>query len=467
MALYRLSPHPYRSAMLALLAIALVTLGVLSVEGMLHRTALERQRTAVTDRLAVISAKLEGRLAAGLNLSRMLAAVISTRPDIGGEELDALCATLMAGNPLIRSLAVARDNTLVFVHPLAGNEAAIGMNYMANPAQRDTVLRAIRTRSTVVAGPLELVQGGTGLVSRSPIFVGPAGSRYWGIAAAVLHVDTLLRDAGADDPASPIVVSIRGEDGLGPEGATFFGDEAIQRSQPVTLDVRLADGSWRLYAMPRGGWYRVSPEQGMVRLGGAALAIVIGIAVFFWSDSNQRVRAMALTDPLTGLPNRALLGDRIAQAIISAGRQGQLLAVLHLDLDDFKPVNDAYGHRAGDAALVAVADRVHGAVRRSDTVARIGGDEFVVVLAQIARVSDAMLVAEKIVEMVRQPIDAQGHPVVLSVSVGIAIYPQDGGDVATLVSRADQAMYRAKQAGKNRAAQYGAPLQVNPPAPVP
>ncbi len=466
MAFHRLSPHPFRSAMLALLAMAIATMGVLLVETMLHRSALERQRTAVTDRLAVISARLEGRLAAGLNLSRMLAAVVSTRPEIGNEELTALSTALMAGNPLVRSLAVARDNTVVFVHPTGGNSAAVGMNYMANPLQRDAVLRAIRTRSTVVAGPLELVQGGIGLVSRSPIFVGPTGDRYWGIAAAVLHVDALLRDAGADAPDSPIAVSIRGEDGLGLGGATFFGDEAIQRSQAVILDVRLADGSWRLYAIPRQGWLEAAPEQAVVRLAGAALVILLGIGVFFWSDSNQRVRALALTDPLTGLPNRALLGDRIQQAIVTAGRQGQLLAVLHLDLDDFKPVNDDFGHRAGDAALVAVADRLHGAVRRSDTVARVGGDEFVVVLAQIARVTDAMLVAEKIIEMLREPIDAQGHAVTLSASVGIAIYPQDGSDVATLVSRADQAMYRAKQAGKNRAAQYGAPLQLSPRVPA-
>ncbi len=466
MAFHRLSPHPFRSAMLALLAMAIATMGVLLVETMLHRSALERQRTAVTDRLAVISARLEGRLAAGLNLSRMLAAVVSTRPDIGNDDLTALATALMAGNPLVRSLAVARDNTVVFVHPIGGNNAAIGMNYMANPLQRDAVLRAIRTRTTVVAGPLELVQGGIGLVSRSPIFVGPTGDRYWGITAAVLHVDALLREAGADDPDSPIALSIRGEDGLGPDGATFFGDETIQRSQPVTLDVRLADGSWRLYAIPRQGWLEAAPEQSVVRLAGGGLILLIGIGVFFWSDSNQRVRALALTDPLTGLPNRALLGDRILQAIVTAGRQGQLLAVLHLDLDDFKPVNDDFGHRAGDAALVAVADRLHGAVRRSDTVARVGGDEFVVVLAQIARVTDAMLVAEKIIEMVRQPIDAQGHSVTLSASVGIAIYPQDGSDVATLVSRADQAMYRAKQAGKNRAAQYGAPLHVTPRVPA-
>lgn len=467
MARHRLSPHRLRSAMLALLAVALVAAAVLVLEGMLHRSALERQRTAVTDRLAVVSAKLEGRLAVGPNLSRFLAAVISSRPEIDQTELTALSATLIAGNPLIRSLAIARGSTLVFIHPLAGNETAIGMNYMANAVQRDAVLRAIRTRTTVVAGPLQLVQGGTGLVSRSPIFVGPDGGRYWGIAAAVMHVDALLRDAGADDPASPIVVSIRGVDGLGPEGATFFGDEAIQRSQPVTLDVRLADGGWRLYAIPRTGWYAATPERDMVRLGGAAMALIVGIAVFLWNDSNQRVRALALTDPLTGLPNRALLGDRIAQAILAAGRQGQALAVLHLDLDDFKPVNDAYGHRAGDAALVAVADRLNGAVRRSDTVARVGGDEFVVVLAQIARPSDAMLVAEKIIEMVRRPIDAQGNAVILSASVGVALYPRDGNDVATLVSRADQAMYRAKQAGKNRAAEYGAPLTPNPPVPVP
>lgn len=467
MALYRLSPHPFRSAMLALLAMALVAAATLGIDTLLHRNALERQRTAVTDRLAVISAKLEGRLAGGLALSRMLAAVVAARPEIGQDELNTLAASLMAGNPLIRNLAVAPDSTVTFVYPLAGNENVLGMNYMAAPAQRDAVLRAIRTRSTVVGGPLALVQGGTGLVSRSPIFVGSGPGRYWGVAAVVLHVDTLLREAGADDPASPIAVSIRGEDGLGANGATFFGDEAVQRSQPVILDVRLADGYWRLYATPRGGWHDAAPERTLVRLGGAALAIAIGITVFLRSDANQRVRALALTDPLTGLPNRALLGDRIAQALAVAGRQGQLLAVLHLDLDDFKPVNDAWGHRAGDAALIEVGDRLNGAVRRSDTVARVGGDEFVVVLAQIARASDAMLVAEKIVDLVRQPIDAQGHTVTLSASVGVAIYPQDGHDVATLISRADQAMYRAKQAGKNRAAQYGAPLQVSPSEPVP
>ncbi|MGQ3075025.1 MAG: hypothetical protein ACT7A5_28440, partial [Ferrovibrionaceae bacterium] len=120
--------------MLALLAVALVTATVLVLEGMLHRSALERQRTAVTDRLAVISAKLEGRLSVGPNLSRFLAAVVSTQPEIDEAELTALSTTLMAGNPLIRSLAIARGSTLVFIHPRAGNESALGMNYMANPA---------------------------------------------------------------------------------------------------------------------------------------------------------------------------------------------------------------------------------------------------------------------------------------------------------------------------------------------
>lgn len=152
-------------------------------------------------------------------------------------------------------------------------------------------------------------------------------------------------------------------------------------------------------------------------------------------------------DPLTGLPNRALLLDRLAIAISNAKRHGNRVALLFLDLNDFKAINDTFGHATGDVALELVADCLASLVRESDTVSRHGGDEFLIVLAEVAQSADAGLIAEKVNVALGayQRIDNQA--VRLSASIGISIYPDDGKDAKTLIDRADAAMYRAKKHG--------------------
>jgi diguanylate cyclase (GGDEF)-like protein len=154
-------------------------------------------------------------------------------------------------------------------------------------------------------------------------------------------------------------------------------------------------------------------------------------------------------DVLTGLPNRLLFQDRVQQAIRLAQRNHGQLAVLWLDIDRFKQINDTLGHRAGDELLAEVARRLQGAIRESDTVARIGGDEFVVLASAVDSGADAVLITEKIMKALRAPIKVGGHELRISASVGIGMFPEHGGDPAALMRNADLAMYQAKRSGRD------------------
>ncbi|HEY8356513.1 MAG TPA: diguanylate cyclase [Ramlibacter sp.] len=162
----------------------------------------------------------------------------------------------------------------------------------------------------------------------------------------------------------------------------------------------------------------------------------------------RALEALALTDPLTGLPNRRLLADRLSTAIIHARRDQSGMALLYLDLDGFKEINNTLGHAAGDALLRSVAARLGAAVREEDTVARLGGDEFVIVL-RLSGADHAAQVAVKVINAVSQPYVIEGQAVGITVSAGIGLYPVHGKDADTLMKSADGALYEAKRAGKN------------------
>jgi diguanylate cyclase (GGDEF)-like protein/PAS domain S-box-containing protein len=166
--------------------------------------------------------------------------------------------------------------------------------------------------------------------------------------------------------------------------------------------------------------------------------------------NEEQLERLAFYDALTGLPNRTLFRDRLEQGLRLAARiQGQL-ALLFIDLDRFKPINDTLGHDAGDLVLKEVARRLKGCVRSSDTVARLGGDEFTVILSEVRGGEEAGMVAQKIIDALGLPMEVKGEPVTVGGSLGIAVYPKDGNDFDSLTKNADDAMYRAKEDGRNR-----------------
>jgi diguanylate cyclase (GGDEF)-like protein len=165
--------------------------------------------------------------------------------------------------------------------------------------------------------------------------------------------------------------------------------------------------------------------------------------------ANDQLRSIALYDNLTGLPNRFLLDDRLEQAAFRAGRSDRSFALMFVDLDRFKPVNDSFGHRVGDELLKAVARRLKNCVRKADTVARTGGDEFVIVLSEIAQATDAAMISGKVLNELSRPFHVEGNQLEISCSIGISVFPDDGKDIATLMINADKAMYHAKKTGRS------------------
>jgi PAS domain S-box/diguanylate cyclase (GGDEF) domain len=163
----------------------------------------------------------------------------------------------------------------------------------------------------------------------------------------------------------------------------------------------------------------------------------------------QQLERQANHDLLTGLPNRILLNDRIEQGLARAARLGYYLTLVFIDLDNFKFINDGLGHVAGDELLKSIAARLAGSLRGSDTVARVGGDEFVLVLSDHYRISTVISLLERVLNEIRRPVTLAGREFQVGASIGVAMFPGDGEDAQTLLKHADIAMYAAKKRGRN------------------
>ncbi|MBA9064438.1 diguanylate cyclase (GGDEF)-like protein [Methylobacterium fujisawaense] len=207
---------------------------------------------------------------------------------------------------------------------------------------------------------------------------------------------------------------------------------ALARRQPVVFELRHRDHTVQveLHPLATGGWV-VSLEDVSTR-----------------KATEARADAMARRDPLTGLPNRLLLRERLAEALARLARTGECCALLLIDLDRFKPVNDTLGHPIGDALLETVADRLRSTVRPTDTVARIGGDEFVILQAGIRDAAGTQALARRVVDLIGRTYMVEGHLLTIGASVGVALAPEDGTDADRLLKNADLALYRAKLDGR-------------------
>lgn len=215
--------------------------------------------------------------------------------------------------------------------------------------------------------------------------------------------------------------------------------------EPIELNITCKDGSVR-YVLLMASW-----------AGTRLLANFSDITER--KQAEEVVRHMAHHDALTGLPNRIMLSDRLEQSFVMSKRNKTHLAIMLLDLDKFKPINDTHGHAVGDLMLQEAAKRMQHCVRESDTVSRLGGDEFVVLLPVIETTHDAMSVAEKIQHALNRPFELAGHTLAISASIGVSIYPDHGNDETVLIKCADIAMYQAKKSGRNTVMLYQPGMQ--------
>jgi PAS domain S-box-containing protein len=252
---------------------------------------LQSERLKTIQQMSIVRARLEGALNSRLQLTKSLVSFITINGDISHELFQTLAVGLVGKDPVVRNIALLKKTTIIDTYPIKGNEKAIGVDLSKIPAQRDTVLKAIDTRQAVIAGPVNLVQGGIGIIYRVPIFLTPRGKplgsgAYWGQTSMVIMQDVLFAEAGIGDESFRLNYAIRGRDGLGAQGAIFLGDENIFLSSPVILDVNLPGGSWQMAALPAGGWASRKGLIGFLLFLGAVTSSFAGWMV--WSLLKNR-----------------------------------------------------------------------------------------------------------------------------------------------------------------------------------
>ncbi|MGK7294523.1 MAG: diguanylate cyclase domain-containing protein [Candidatus Wenzhouxiangella sp. M2_3B_020] len=407
--------------------------------------ASESARASVLQKAALTRARVERELSSTLYITSGLVGYVTAYDDLlEAERVTTALATLYRHGEHIRNVAMAPENVLRFIYPLEGNREAIGLDYQHNPRQWPAVERAMRERRTVLDGPIELVQGGRGLISRTPVFLEREG--YWGVLSMVIDTDSLLAAAGFFAEGNGVDYALRWLQPDARRGGAIAGPQQLFRRSPVLLEISVPGGAWQLGAVPADGWN--DPASGnlqLYRFIGLAVALVVAVLLSIVVRERQMIAKMALQDPLTGLANRRRFGRWLRRELDRAHAAERSFALIYIDLDGFKEVNDQGGHALGDRVLRKLAGRMVGVLRDGERIARLGGDEFAVILPRIAEADRAARRGQAIRDAIRAPFRDLELPVPLDASIGVAVYPDDGRLPDDLLRAADREMYAAKR----------------------
>ncbi|WP_348733734.1 EAL domain-containing protein [Rheinheimera texasensis] len=453
--------HPIRVAV----AVGMLLLTLLAIlVWQQQQKNIEVERYQLLQQVSHHAASLEATIRTAVVVSESLRNEIILHPQQPLAELENRVDLLLKDYPLFRHIALAPDLVIRYVYPRAGNEAALGVNYRLIPEQYAAIEKAIALGGPLLAGPVKLVQGGSGLILRVPVFTGD--KQLWGVIAAVIPLERLLQQTQLEQFREDYYLGLSGRDGNINHTEFFWGDLVLQGLPSVYANIRLPNGQWRLHAFPK---QRLPVLAGLPPLFlpvGLLLTLILTVGLYVLlrlsqerQQALQTVAWQASFDPLTGLANRAVLLGQLELMLKQARAQGGQLAVLSLDLDEFKQVNESLGHPVGDQLLQLVADRLLEQLTGPELVARSGGDEFVLVVPEHGPPELVEQFCQTLLNAFHAPFMVNSTPLSISTSIGVAMYPNDGLLAIDLLKHADRAMYAAKHLGRNTFHFYDAGMQ--------
>lgn len=391
----------------------------------------------------VLRSDMDRELNSLLFISNGLSSFIKVyRNDLEPKKVNAILADLWAQAEHVRNLAIAVDYKLTYVYPEKSNEKIIGIDYRDVPSQWPRVKLAIDSGQGVLDGPLELIQGGSGMIYRFPIFV---EGKYWGIISTVIDTHAFLDEAFKTSRRSEFAFAIR----TAADKHVFYGDPRLFQQKHAYLQESLVpNGKWE-WAIENKKIHNLRDRRFGISLS-LFFSVLVGLFAYFFAKERYYLSEGALMDSLTGLPNRRLLENRLNYVHSEAKRFNKMFGLIALDVDHFKSINDNFGHDVGDEVIKTVANILKSNIRDVDTVSRIGGDEFVIVVKDQHSEESLIKVATKLLNVFKKPMHIHGHEIAVHLSIGITLFKPDS-EVALkqLFKQADIALYQAKQKGRN------------------
>ncbi|MGC9401425.1 diguanylate cyclase [Vibrio genomosp. F10] len=406
--------------------------------------------TRAKEELSIVRAQLEAAILADIYETKSLSALITVNPEFDTKSWRALATNILREGKHIRLIGLAPDDVVRFVHPEKGNQQALNLDYKTVPAQWNSIKKAHDLQDVFIAGPVDLVQGGRAVIARIPIFTDPPFNKeYWGVSSIVIDLNSLFHSVGVESLSHKYQLAIQGLDSMGKYGEVFFGRSAYLDDAFGTATVRFPHGSWELVASFRENplshlpWYRAN----IARLIGYPITLLLTFSLFVIYRQYTMAHKRSLHDELTGLPNRRYFMYTLDNLFKDCAQtENSTFAVLNIDLDGFKMINDTYGHAAGDKVLVVCAERLKSVLRSSDLVARVGGDEFLVILSRISNPNDVDIVNIALHKALCQtPVIYGQHLINIRASIGHALYSDDYLDAEMLLKVTDERMYQQKR----------------------
>lgn len=413
------------------------------------------QEQEIRREIALVRSNIEARIFENIYKADSLASILTIDPAFGLERWDELAGKLVQSSPYVRNVGAAPNNIIRYVYPLQGNEKALGFDFRSNPKQYASVLKAQELGSVYLDGPLELVQGGQAIIARFPIFSDfPLKNDYWGSVSIVLDYGQLLQDTGIHQLEN-VSIAMHRRYSYTEAPITFYGQATVFDKPDIVLPILLPNTQWAM----AGRFELKAPDMSLIYALGFA-----GIALFYTSllmllRAYRISHNAALQDELTHLPNRRYMMSYLEKSTSESPKSD--FALLNIDLNDFKKVNDEFGHDVGDQLLIHIAQYLKQAITERDVVARIGGDEFLVVLTDTSNSARAADRIEKIKAHLshhpfcftqQQGQSQQERLITPSLSIGFALFnPREPISIEELLNIADQHMYQRKQAEKTSA----------------